>query len=155
MDKATFNQYISMYGSRYENWPNGMNEAASAFARANPEFVTDQIKAEAKFDQLLDAGRLNLGDDLLKERIAATLKTVPQDYDISLTHAPKWRSMAAMVITAFCVGMIGGNFLGQNNIPGPQDGSHDAPISQTLVADAEQTEYLGLSDFYDWVAEDS
>ena len=144
MNEQEFKSLIRAFGADPANWPSEKRVSGLTYAKANPQHAERLLQAESALDEMLLRSAKPNNTDALKARILALSEQIPQDSKD--TNHLQWRSIAAMLIAAFTIGIFGGRLSVQPE-PAVQDQIVYADAAELTLA----AEDLGLDDIVEWV----
>lgn len=150
MTLSEFEHILGAYGSDPDRWPEDVRDAAKDFMTVNEAAAAQHIGEAARIDEALGHFVAPPPGDLLKGRILRSLPPQPAVAHKGAGPAPRWRSVAAMVIAAFGLGFGGSQYL---TLAGTSGKAPAVVVSASTSETAwvETAEDLGFSDVYDWV----
>ncbi len=145
MTMQEFTRLIEIYGANPDRWPLDICIDAQKFMETHPKESRKLIEQESKLDKILDEAHIQADVELLQRRILKQVDAFPQEQPI-IKKSPGWMAVAAMLVTAFTVGVIGGRSL-PNTVPATEPASEEFLTVEFETA----ADDLGLSDIYAWV----
>ena len=143
MTRHEFQALISAFGANPQRWPENARQGAHQFIENHPDEAKIMMQYEKELDQRLDRSQIIGETETLKSRILAVSEQTIQE---SQYRNMSWRSMAAMMIATFSIGMVGGRLSVQTptEVPSEYVVAENADLYQAA-------DDLGLDDIYAWV----
>lgn len=148
MEPENFKSLIKTFGTNPNAWPKESRDAALDTMNSLQIENDPELKAELDLDRVLEDARLQHGSDILKQRIMTQIKHTENSLIFETKPAIRWPAIAAMVVASFGAGLFGGQYVAQPTTESVYQ------VVENTESDWTEIEYLGLSDFYDWVSEE-